>query len=208
MSTSGPTVGRTPKGGRSATRLLEAATTVLARDGIGGATLGRIADEAGMDKRSVVYYFGSREALLVRVVQVVGERIAERIQPGRERGSDLVALVDQNIDALWSAITSAPELARAYFALIGGGTETGEVKRALRALKDVYLGVARDQIAAIEAAGWQARSSSNASALLLVATLRGLLLEWTESGDSPALDQALEQLKASFVDYFAPAQEA
>lgn len=205
MSTSGPTAGRTPKGDRSASRLLEAATTVLARDGLGGATLARIADEADMDKRSVVYYFGSREALLVRVVQTVGERIAQRIEPERDRAGDLVGLVDQNIDALWSAITTAPELARAYFSLLGGGTETGEVKSALLALKEAYLDVAREQIAAIEAAGWPARAPSEATALLLVATLRGLLLEWTESGDSPALDEALEQFKAALVDRFAPA---
>jgi len=186
MSTSGPAVGRTPKGDRSASRLLEAATTVLARDGLGGATLARIADEADMDKRSV-------------------QRIAQRIEPERDRAGDLVGLVDQNIDALWSAITTAPELARAYFSLLGGGTETGEVKSALLALKDAYLDVAREQIAAIEAAGWPARAPSEATALLLVATLRGLLLEWTESGDSPALDEALEQFKAALVDRFAPA---
>jgi AcrR family transcriptional regulator len=66
----------TPKGDRRAASILRAATTVLARDGFGGATLGRIAAEAGAEKRSILYYFGTRERLMVRVVHSLGRQIA------------------------------------------------------------------------------------------------------------------------------------
>jgi AcrR family transcriptional regulator len=194
---------RTPKGGRSADRLLEAATTVLARDGFGGATLGRIADEAGMDKRSIAYYYGSREALLVQVVRRVGERLAAGIEPPRDPAADLSALVAESVDALWAGVTSEPELARAYFSLVGGGTESAGVTGALLALKAAYIRVARDQISAIEAAGWPPREPRDGTALLIVATLRGLLLEWTESGENPALQAALDHFKTTLARNFA-----
>jgi AcrR family transcriptional regulator len=50
---------------------------VLARDGFGGTTLGRIAAEAAAEKRNVLYYCGTRERLMVTVVHNLGARIIE-----------------------------------------------------------------------------------------------------------------------------------
>lgn len=194
----------TAKGQRSAARVLQAATSVLARDGYGGATLGRIAEEAGVDKRNVLYYYGSREALLVRVVQTVGERVAEHIDAAVGSADSPAQLADSLVDVMWSAITSAPELARAYFALIGGGAGNPLVEEALRNLKSAYLHVITHQLQNYDHTGWQLRGDLAGMATLTLAALRGLLLEWTETGDTSSIAASLERCKAAIAAQFDP----
>lgn len=62
-------------------RLLEAAASVYARDGLTGATLDQVAAEAGFTKGAVYAHFGSKENLLFalleeHVARQVGEQVA------------------------------------------------------------------------------------------------------------------------------------
>jgi len=193
----------TPKGERAASRILQAATTLLSREGFGGATLGRVAEEAGVHKRNVLYYFGTREALLVRVVQSVGERIAENIASAIVPAARLDQMADAVVEAMWAGVTSEPQLARSYFALVGGGAESPEVDHALRALKATYLGLIAQQLERIEAAGFACKEDHESVALLILALLRGLLLEWSEESESAALHASLGQFKALLAAQFA-----
>jgi len=185
----------TAKGQRSATRVLHAATTVLARDGYGGATLGRIAEEAGVDKRNILYYYGTREALLVRVVQTVGQRVADHIDAAVGPTATPQQLADSLVDAMWSGITSAPELARAYFALIGGGASNPPVEEALHELKNTYLHLITRQLQDYDHRIWRLRGDLPGIATLTLAALRGLLLEWTETGDTPTITASLQHCR-------------
>lgn len=173
----------TPKGRRGAARLLAAATVVLARDGYAGASLRAVAEEAAMDKRNVLYYYGTREALLVRVVQDVGERIAAAVEGALSSGRP----AEDVVDALWNGITAEPELARAYVALLGGGAGAPEVEEALSELKQRYLRLLRDTLPL---------GRAQDSSLLYFAVLRGLLLEWAESGETADLRESLKAAKA------------
>lgn len=185
----------TAKGHRTAARVLDAATTVLARDGFGGATLGRIAEEAGLDKRNVLYYYGTREALLVSVVQTVGERVAEHIDETVGENYTPEQLADALVNAMWAGITSAPELARAYFALIGGGAGSADVGSALEGLKSSYERLVTRQLQSIRHTDWSLREDMPGMVTLTLAIFRGLLLEWTETGDTAANAASLRRLK-------------
>lgn len=184
----------TEKGERSAARVLKAATTVLARDGFGGASLGRIAEEADLDKRGILYYYGTREALLVRVVQNVGEQIAEHVGAVAEIATTPTALVDAFVDALWAGVTSMEELSRAYFALVGGGAGAPEVETALHQIKAAYVHAITHRLQAIDENSWHLPDPEG-SAMYTLALLRGLLLEWIETGDSPRLRGNLARFK-------------
>ncbi|UTI63950.1 TetR/AcrR family transcriptional regulator [Paraconexibacter antarcticus] len=187
----------TAKGQRTAARVLVAATRVLARDGFGGATLSRIAEEAGLDKRNVLYYYDTREALLVSVVQTVGERVAAHIEVAVGEIDTPDQLASALVEALWSGITSAPELARAYFALVGGGADNSEVEEALRKLKGAYERLITRQLQSISHTRWQLRDDVPGMVTLTLAVFRGLLLEWTETGDTAATAASLRRLKRS-----------
>lgn len=193
----------TPKGDHRAASIVQAATAVLARDGFGGATLGRIASEAGAQKRSILYYFGSREQLLVRVVHRLGNQIAETVRAGMPALEAPEALLEAIVSTTWAGVTSDPQLVRAYFALVAGDTEAGEIDDALATIKDIYRSLLRDQMLALQEAGWRLRGDVDVSASALFAMLRGLLLQWLEEGDGAlsggGLDQFRGLLAAQFV---------
>ncbi|HEV8636386.1 MAG TPA: TetR/AcrR family transcriptional regulator [Chloroflexota bacterium] len=58
-------------------RILEAAVRVIPRYGLAGATMERIAEEAGVSPPTLYWYFKSKDDLLVGVV----ERVAEQVHP-------------------------------------------------------------------------------------------------------------------------------
>lgn len=184
----------TPKGRRTATKLLDAATVALARDGYGGATLGRIAAEAGLDKRLVVYYFGGRAALLAHVVQRIGERIVANVE------ADLIAVPDPRaaaatgIERLWAGVIAEPEVPRAYLALLAGGSDEGpEVAEALDALRAEFVALAARQLRAREATGQPVANLDPSHVLFVFTVFRGLLLQWSEDGESAAVRYGLQE---------------
>ena len=59
--------GRDP--GRTRARILAAAMAEFAHHGLGGARVDRIARRAGANKRMLYYYFGSKEALFLAVLE-------------------------------------------------------------------------------------------------------------------------------------------
>lgn len=67
------------RGAKPPQAIVEAALAVAAQEGLGGATLGRVARRAGTSKASVLYHFGS----------LVGLRLAMAVRT-RERIQDLV----------------------------------------------------------------------------------------------------------------------
>lgn len=196
----------TPKGDRRAASILQAATTVLARDGFGGATLGRIASEAGAEKRSVLYYFGTRERLMVQVVHNLGARIAETVRESTPHPADPHELLDSIVTTTWAGVTSDPQLVRAYFALVAGDVEAGEVDDALASIKDLYRGLMREQLLALQAAGWTLRGDLDVSASALFALLRGYLLQWLEEGESALSEGGLAQFKGLMAAQFQPVE--
>lgn len=100
----------TPKGQRRRTQLLDAAITVIAREGYAGATQRAIAAEAGVPAASTHYFFSSVDDLIRQAtVRYLDERLG---------------FYEQQIDA-FSATDRAPEAGCALVAelLTGIGTE-------------------------------------------------------------------------------------
>lgn len=87
-----------PAGGSAP--LLEAALRQFAAVGFDGASLARIADEAGMSKSSVLYHFGSKEALLDAALRPAVDDLRpllghlDRIHDDESRRDFLASFVD------------------------------------------------------------------------------------------------------------------
>jgi len=61
--------------------LIEAATYILSRDGVGGFTANKVAEKAGVNIASLYQYFPNKEALIFHLVQQTWTRQLERIAP-------------------------------------------------------------------------------------------------------------------------------
>ena len=78
----------TAKGTRQAEAILDAAVTCLGRDGYSATTLQAVADEAGAQKRMVVYYFGSRQGLIEQVVRRIERELLAQVEAAVEEVVD------------------------------------------------------------------------------------------------------------------------
>lgn len=70
----------TTKGVQQSEIIVAAAVRCLARDGYSASSIARIADEAGVQKRMVLYYFKSREQLFDVVIRRIGDRLIGQVE--------------------------------------------------------------------------------------------------------------------------------
>lgn len=68
--------------------LIEAATYILAREGLGGFTANKVADRAGVNIASFYQYFPNKEALVFHIVRQTWERQLARLSPILTRAGD------------------------------------------------------------------------------------------------------------------------
>lgn len=182
-------------------RLLAAAVDYVAAHGIGQLSLRRVADGVGTSHRMLIYYFGSRQGLLVEVVREVEQRQRDALaelqrEPGATSEEVARRLWRQLADpALWpnerlffelyaQALQGSPHAA----SLLDGIVENWLAPATeLAQRRGVPVDVAR------------------AEARLGVAVTRGLLLDLLATGDREGVDQAMERFIA--ISHAAPDRE-
>lgn len=196
---------RTRKGRRESARILAVATTVMARDGISGATLGRIAAEADVDKRMIAYYFGTREALWAEVLRSFGRHVAELADVAIQDHTTPFEIASAAVEAIWKgSVVDEPELTRAYVVLAAGRSNSNPVRLALDEITTVFTELFERGVAMGEAAGFALDDDLEFFVTAMFAMLRGMLVEWSEHGDSPALAGARETFKRVAAVSFRP----
>jgi AcrR family transcriptional regulator len=162
--------------------LLEAVIESIARYGLGARSLRDIAADAGTSHRMLIHHFGSRDGLLVAIVAEVEARQRELL---RSLPADETA-----IETMWKRL-SAPELwpfERLFFECYSRGAH-GEppFDRLVPALVDDWLalfprGRVRDQ------------------ARLVLAVMRGLLLDLVATEDRAGVDRAMKQFVSTIAE--------
>src|SRR5215467_2354481 len=130
---------RQRRGVRTEEAILQATLRLLAARGVHGTSLDVLAETVGVAKSSILWHFGSKEELLLRVA----ERVFEEISRGPAR--DILALptFDERGEATWrfyaETVRRRPELRRVVLYLI---FETAEGRPELRArLRQLYRGL-------------------------------------------------------------------
>lgn len=164
----------------------------LAHEGASDLSLRGLAAAIGTSHRMLIHHFGSKDGLLVAVVQAVEARqrahLAELVMPAD-------ATPTQAMAAFWRHLAD-PALApyeRLFFELYGQALQGRPGTVAL--LDDVVDGWLAPGIALGIAAG-QTEAEARAGARLGLAITRGLLLDLLATGDRAGVDAALEQFIA------------
>ena len=90
--------------------ILAAAIRVLAREGIAEATTRKIAKEAGVNQAMLGYYFGSKDDLLLAVLQEMMRTTAEVVRETAVVKGSLREAIADSLRAFWAHVETAPEL--------------------------------------------------------------------------------------------------
>jgi AcrR family transcriptional regulator len=167
---------RPPDDGRRR-ELLDSLIEAFARDGIGGRPLREIADAVGTSHRMLLHYFGSRDELLMAIVEEIERRQAATL-------NDLPEAPARAVAAMWADVRR-PELwpfERLFFECYARAAQ-GEAPfaRLLPGAVDGWLA------AVDERSGGHA---DPALARLGLAVIRGLLLDLVATGDTDGVDAA------------------
>ena len=158
--------------------VLEAVIETCARSGIGNRSLRELAEELGTSHRMLIHHFGSRDQLMVAVVQEVERRQAVAFA---DVGSDAAEAVER----MWARL-SDPALwpfERLFFECYARGAQGEEPFTMLvPSAVDSWL-----ELAAGHPAGGDAGFNR-----LGLAVMRGLLLDLVATGDSEGVGEAVD----------------
>lgn len=157
--------------------LLDALVTTFAEDGVGGRSLREVAAAVGTSHRMLLHHFGSRDELLLAIVEEVERRQAATLP-------DLPADPAGAVAAMWADVRR-PELRpfeRLFFECYARGAQ-GEApfRRLLPAAVDGWLGAVDEQTGG---------GADPALARLGLAVTRGLLLDLVATDDDEGVDAA------------------
>lgn len=197
----------TRKGERTSRAILEAAVRCVARDGVAASSIQRIADEGGVGKRAVIYYYGTRERLLDAVVRHVGDAMLDRLDLAVRDIDDPALIVERGFDIVWEAITTDRALLAAWFGLHAEAVTNPAFRPSAAYINDRLGQIATEIMNAQMARGRQLRVAPDALRVLIVANVQGLAGFYLQHGDSAALQAAIREFQTFLSTIIAPPRQ-
>jgi len=138
------------RGLRSRELVLDAAERVMAEHGFEGATLARVVEEAGIPMSSVYHYFGSKEGILLAVMERGADRFFADLPDLTRRPGDLAeAHLARTVSAATRTLERHPDFLRLLivFAVQPPAAGEGEIQAVVRRIREHALELLREQIA-------------------------------------------------------------
>jgi AcrR family transcriptional regulator len=148
MSRSRTDVTPNRRGARSRETVLDAAERLIAAQGYEAATVAALVKEAGIPPSSIYHYFGSKEGVLLAVMERGAERFFEFLPvPYRRLGSQ-TAHLRAVVETVAAALGRSPDFLRIMVVMAtqpmnAGG---GEVHRVVQRVRDMALERLREQM--------------------------------------------------------------
>ncbi|MGC2942076.1 MULTISPECIES: TetR/AcrR family transcriptional regulator [unclassified Brevibacterium] len=189
----GQTDGRTLRFQHRRPEILGALTEYILEHGVGDLSLRPAADAIGVTHTTLLRHFGSKEGLLLEVLEEIRVDFIARIAPesSRVEVTDLGTLLRKQ----WRALTTDRELRQ--FRLLFELTAQTRASRPNDGRRRVHDAVSRDFTAAVRnlLTDHLAISAARAEtlAILVVAQYRGLVVDLLLTGDRRRTDVAIDE---------------
>ena len=191
---------RQQRGMRTEAAILDVTLGLLATRGIHGTSLDAVAEAAGVAKSSVLWHFGSKEELLLRVA----EHVVDEVARGPVRQILELPTIAERDEATWrffsETLHERPELRRLVLYLI---FESGEGRPELRErLQQLYRGIRELYELGLQGVVADAEQRRRL-AIISVATFDGLFLQWLLDPESVDLDALHRELRQNWEQRFS-----
>jgi AcrR family transcriptional regulator len=174
--------------GSTGREFLDRITEHIVKHGLSEAALRRLAPIAGTSHRMLVYYFGSRDGLLGAVLhELRGAESREIIGQARSRRDAL-----QRAWTYYTAPDRQLEM-RIFFYLAGQAAHDGD-GQGQSDFTDAIVTAWTDQLRQVCEREGMTSKTAKAEARLLIASLRGLLLDRLLTGDESGTETAFRRL--------------
>jgi AcrR family transcriptional regulator len=180
--------------------ILAAAVRVLAREGIVETTTRKIAHEADVNQATLAYYFGSKDGLLLAVLQEMMRTTQEIALAAAPPGVGLHDAITQGLRAFWAHVESTPELQVMQYELTLYALRTPEAAWLAREQYGGYSAVVQRLFeGACAATGERCAIGCDELARFVVGGLDGLILQFVSDRDPVRARRDLENLIAAVI---------
>lgn len=182
---------RQARGVRTERAILDATVELLAGRGIHGTSLDLVADAVGVSKSSILWHFGSKEELLLRVA----ERLLDEVAEGPVARILALPTLAERAEATWrffaETLRRRPELRRLipYLVLesVDGRPELrARLRQLYRRIRELYASGLRQVV--------RDRERCDRLAVISLAAQDGILLQWLLDPEAIDLDALEEEL--------------
>jgi AcrR family transcriptional regulator len=180
----------TAKGRTQAESILEAAIGCLGDEGYAGTSLQRIADAAGVQKRMVLYYFGSRERLIAAAVERLADAFLARVGARLEGVTTPEEVVDQLAAALLEE-GDQRSLIAAYLGVAAEAANDPTLHAQLESLRAKATELAHEVLDRLERHGYELSMERDLAILAAIAVGNGIGLELLQRGRTPEFERAI-----------------
>jgi len=187
------------RGVRSRELVLDAAERVMAEHGFEAATLARVVTEAGVPMSSVYHYFGSKDGILLAVMERGADRFFADLPDLTRRPGRPAQHLARVVSATVGTLQRHPDFLRLLivFAAQPPDAGHGEIQAVVRRVREHALDLLRAQIAA--AFGDDPRSPvTDQLARFALAAIDGAFVAWQADREA-TLGQLLQSLAPSLV---------
>jgi AcrR family transcriptional regulator len=184
---------------QSERRILRAATKLIARRGYTKTTLADIGRAAGCAAGLVSHRFGSKEGLLRELIQRIRSQFyRDRIEQIVAGATELDAL-ERVVDAYLDVLLVREDRLRVLYVLMGEALgPVGELREVFAEVDRDFRSIAASRLAAARDAGrLPPNVDPEGEAVLFVAMLRGVALQWLMSPESFDLERVRGDLKTT-----------
>jgi AcrR family transcriptional regulator len=165
--------------------LLDEATEVLARTGVVDTSLRSLATEMGTSARMLIYYFGSKENLILSVLR--RQVVVETVQQSTVDEFRQWALDD------WQEVTRGEKRAGVRILEQVFGAACGQDSPYADYTASTLANLVHNSQVRLEAIGMPA-DLAHARSRLVLAAIQGLVIEYFTTGDPAPVDETYRQL--------------
>jgi AcrR family transcriptional regulator len=139
------------RGARSREAVLEAAERLMAEHGYEAATVAALVDEAGIPPSSIYHYFGSKEGVLLAVMERGAERFFEAIPELDRRVGSQAEHLRALVQLTATTLEEQPDFLRILVVMAAQPIDAGqgEVHRVVNRVREMALVRLRDQMAVV-----------------------------------------------------------
>jgi AcrR family transcriptional regulator len=177
---------------RTEEAILQVTMRLLATRGIQGTSLDLLAEEVGVAKSSILWHFGSKEELLLRVA----ERVLDEVARGPVQRILALPTFEERAEASWEFFSETlrqnPELRRVILYLIFESVEgrpelRSRLQQLYRAIREMYETGLRSVV--------PDPARRRRLAIISVASLDGIFLQWLLDPEAIDLDALHGELR-------------
>lgn len=199
---------RSTKGQRHYQQIIDAALRCLARDGYAATSIQRVADEAGLGKRTVLYYYGTREELFAHVGRHLGERLMQQTAEAIDGLEDPADIIPRAFGRIWNAVITDRGLQVAWLGLLTESITNPSLRETTAEIAASYRTMIGTLIDDALARGRVLTVRRESLELIILAGLQGLVLEYLEHGETPELAAAIEDFQQWLLAASRPARNS